>query len=89
MCRYQSCLPGSVNLDAVKASRISKIAGLGLAGVVVASIAADRVNLGPVASQAAGFVGAFIGTLVANRRLSRKTPAKSRTKDEEPGRTSS
>jgi hypothetical protein len=57
----------------VNASRISKIAGLSLAGVVVASIAADKANLGPAASQIAGFAGAFIGTLVARRRTSKKT----------------
>ncbi len=48
-------------------SRISKIAGLSLAGLVVASVAADKVNIGPVASQVAGFAGAFIGTLIGRR----------------------
>jgi uncharacterized membrane protein YeaQ/YmgE (transglycosylase-associated protein family) len=67
----------------VNASRISKIAGLSLAGVVVASIAADKANLGPVASQIAGFAGAFIGTLVARRRPSRKTEPTSPTKEED------
>ncbi len=54
---------------------MSKIAALSLAGAVVASIAADKVNLGPIASQVAGFAGAFFGTLVARRRMSEKTQA--------------
>jgi hypothetical protein len=65
----------------VNASRISKIAGLSLAGVVVASIAADKANLGPVASQIAGFAGAFIGTLAARRRTSKKTQPTSPAND--------
>jgi len=65
----------------VNASRISKIAGLSLAGVVAASIAADKANLGPVASQIAGFAGAFIGTLVARRRTAKKTEATSPASD--------
>lgn len=52
----------------VNASRITKIAGVTLAGFVVASVAADKVNLGPVASQVAGVVGAFLGTLGAGLR---------------------
>ena len=70
----------------MNASRISKIAGLSLAGVVVASIAADKANLGPVASQIAGFAGAFIGTLVARRRSSKKTdqPPTLKQEDEPP-----
>ena len=59
------------------ASRISKIAGLSLAGVVAAAIAADKANLGPVASQIAGFAGAFIVTLAARRRTSKKAEAAS------------
>ncbi len=51
----------------MKASRISKIGGVTLAGLVAASVAADKVQLGPVASQLAGFLGAFVGTLVARR----------------------
>ncbi len=54
---------------------MSKIAGLSLAGALVALIAADKVNLGPIASQVAGFAGAFLGTLVARRRMSEKTQA--------------
>ena len=69
-------------MDTVNASRIAKIAGLSLTGVVVASIAADKANLGPVASQLAGFAGAFIGSLVAKRRTSEKTQAKPPAKGE-------
>ena len=58
----------------MKASRITKIAGLSLAGFVAASIVADKVNLNPVASQITGFVGAFFGTLVGRRRAARRTP---------------
>ena len=47
----------------MKASKITKIAGVTLAGFVVASVAADKVNLGPVLSQVAGFAGALAGTM--------------------------
>ena len=56
----------------MKASRITKIAGLSLAGFVAASIVADKVNLNPLASQITGFVGAFFGTLVGRRRKARR-----------------
>ncbi len=49
-------------------NRISRIAGITIAGFVVASVTADKANLGPVAAQAAGFVGAFAGTLLAHVR---------------------
>jgi uncharacterized membrane protein YeaQ/YmgE (transglycosylase-associated protein family) len=49
-------------------SRITKIAGLTLAGFVAASVAADKANVGPLVAQVAGFAGAFVGTLVAQRR---------------------
>ena len=52
----------------MKVSRISKIAGLSVAGFAVATIAADKVNVGPLMSQVAGFAGAFVGTLVGRRR---------------------
>ena len=52
----------------MKASKITKIAGATLAGFVVASVAADKVNLGPVLSQVAGFAGAFAGTMLGRRR---------------------
>jgi hypothetical protein len=65
----------------VKASKITKIAGVTLAGFVVASIAADKANLGPVLSQVAGFAGALAGTLVGRRK--RTAPGTSGA--EEPG----
>jgi hypothetical protein len=52
----------------VNVSRISKIAGITVAGFVVASVTADKANLGPIAAHAAGFVGAFAGTLLAHVR---------------------
>jgi hypothetical protein len=52
----------------VKIGRISKIAGISFVGFVVATIAADKVNLGPVVSQLAGVLGGFAGTLVGRRR---------------------
>jgi hypothetical protein len=70
-------------MDTVNASRIAKIAGLSLTGAVVASIAADKANLGPVASQLAGFAGAFIGSLVARGRKSQEKQAKTATKEED------
>ena len=66
----------------MKTSRITKIAGLSLAGFVAASIVADKVNLNPLASQIAGFAGAFFGTLVSRRRAARRiaTPQGQRDK---------
>lgn len=49
-------------------SRISKVAGVGVAGFIVAAGVADRLNIAPNLAQVAGFVGAFVGSLVANRR---------------------
>jgi hypothetical protein len=60
---------------AVKISRLSKIAGIGLIGFCAASIAADKANLGPTLSQAAGFAGAFLDSLVAGRRSNRVSTA--------------
>jgi uncharacterized membrane protein YeaQ/YmgE (transglycosylase-associated protein family) len=59
----------------VKTARIAKIAGLSFAGFVAASIAADKGNLNPLASQIAGFAGAFFGTLVGRRRTVRRIAA--------------
>ena len=59
----------------MKTSRITKIAGLSLAGFVAASMVADKVNLNPLASQIAGFAGAFFGTLVSRRRAARRIAA--------------
>jgi hypothetical protein len=56
----------------VKASRISKIAGIGFLGFVAAATVADRVNLNPVAAQFAGFAGAFLGSMAAKLRIAPK-----------------
>jgi hypothetical protein len=55
----------------MKASKISKVAGLSFLGFCVAAATADKVNLNPLASQVAGFVGAFVGSLVATGRRSK------------------
>jgi hypothetical protein len=52
--------------------------------MVVASIAADKVNIGPVASQVAGFAGALIGSLIGRGRMLRKTRATAGGKEEKP-----
>ncbi len=56
----------------MKISRISKVAGAGLLGFCALSLGFDKANLAPVASQAAGFVGAFLGSLAAQKRLQKK-----------------
>ncbi|HLH04891.1 MAG TPA: hypothetical protein VKX25_19140 [Bryobacteraceae bacterium] len=53
---------------AVKNSKILKVAGLSLVGFCAVSIGVDKANIGPVASQLAGFCGAFLGGWVAARR---------------------
>ena len=53
---------------AVTTSKIYKVAGLSLLGFCAVSIGVDRANVGPVASQVAGFCGAFLGAVVAQRR---------------------
>jgi hypothetical protein len=53
---------------AVKNAKILKIAGLSLVGFCAVSIGVDRANVGPVASQLAGFCGAFLGGWVGARR---------------------
>jgi nitric oxide synthase oxygenase domain/subunit len=68
----------------VKVVRITKIAGLSLAGFAVAAVAADKINVGPVASQLAGFAGAFIGTLVARRRARAEDRSTAQTREEPP-----
>lgn len=52
----------------VKNSKIYKVAGLSLFGFVAVSIGVDKANVGPLASQLAGFCGAFAGALVAQAR---------------------
>jgi hypothetical protein len=56
----------------MKLSKITKIAGAGLIGFCAVSLAADKIALNPVASQVAGFVGAFLGSLMAKRRSKAK-----------------
>jgi len=58
----------------MKVSRIAKVAGASLAGFCVVSLAADKTNVGPVVSQMAGFVGAFLGSLVAGRQAAKAKP---------------
>jgi uncharacterized membrane protein YeaQ/YmgE (transglycosylase-associated protein family) len=53
---------------AVKNTKILKVAGLSLVGFCAVSIGVDRANIGPVASQIAGFCGAFVGGWVGARR---------------------
>jgi len=49
-------------------SKIYKVAGLSLIGFCAVSMGMDRANVGPLASQVAGFCGAFVGALVAQKR---------------------
>jgi hypothetical protein len=58
-----------------KIPAINMAAGFSFIGFAAVSILADRVKLGPVASQVAGFTGAFLGGLAANHRSRRKTHA--------------
>jgi hypothetical protein len=54
---------------ALKNSKILKVAGLSFVGFCAVSIGVDRINnLGPLASQIAGFCGAFVGGWVGARR---------------------
>ncbi len=53
---------------AVQKTGILKIAGLSLIGFCAVSFGVDRANVGPIASQFAGFCGAFLGGLAAHRR---------------------
>jgi len=49
----------------MKVKTAVKTAGLSFAGYALASMFADKLPLNPAATQLAGFVGAFLGTLVA------------------------
>ena len=53
---------------AVKNTKILKVAGLSLVGFCAVSIGVDRANIGPIATQVAGFCGAFLGGWVGSRR---------------------
>ena len=72
----------STTLVRVKTAGIAKIAGLSFAGSVAASIVADKGNLNPLASQIAGFAGAFVGTLVGRRRAIRRIATQPLQRDE-------
>ena len=52
----------------MKVKTAIKTAGLSFAGYALASLFADKIPLNPMACQVAGFVGAFLGTLVTPRR---------------------
>ncbi len=54
---------------AITNSKIYRVAGLSLIGFCAVSLGVDRANVGPVVSQLAGFGGAFLGALVAQRRV--------------------
>ena len=58
----------------MKISRMTKIAGAGLIGFCAVSLGADKVNLTPMASQLAGFAGAFLGSLAAQRQQKSAKP---------------
>jgi len=51
----------------MKVKTAIRTAGLSFAGYAVASFFADKIPLNPIASQLAGFVGAFVGTLMTSR----------------------
>jgi hypothetical protein len=60
----------------IKRPGIWKVAGFSLIGFCAVSVAADRVNLGPIASEVAGFCGAFLGALAGRRsNQQQKLPA--------------
>jgi len=67
----------------MKVSRIAKVAGASLAGFVAVALVADKVNAGQAASQVAGFVGAFLGSLAAGRQ-SRGTESENSLDSSEP-----
>lgn len=52
----------------MKVKTAIKTAGLSFAGYALASLFADKLPLNAMASQLAGFAGAFLGTLVAPLR---------------------
>jgi uncharacterized membrane protein YeaQ/YmgE (transglycosylase-associated protein family) len=64
-------------------SKIYKVAGLSLIGFCAVSMGMDRANVGPLASQVAGFCGAFVGALVAQKRA-RSAPHRHEDEPEKP-----
>lgn len=63
----------------MKISRISKIAGASLLGFCAVSLGVDKANLAPVVSQTAGFVGAFVGSLAAQRHYYKNRAKQAKT----------
>jgi len=57
----------------MKVKTAIKTVGLSFAGYALASIFADKATLNPLATQVAGFVGAFLGTLATPRRERNQT----------------
>jgi hypothetical protein len=71
-----------VIIRSVKISRMAKIGGASLIGFCAVSLSADKVmNLTPMVSQLAGFVGAFLGSIAAQRR--RTSPSMKQTAEPE------
>ena len=56
----------------LKKSGILTIAGLSFVGFCAVSVAADRLDVGPMASEVAGFCGALLGGIAAQRRARRE-----------------
>jgi len=65
-------------------SKIYKVAGLSLIGFCAVSLGMDRANVGPLASQVAGFCGAFVGALVAQKRARSAAPRNHNTETKNP-----
>jgi hypothetical protein len=59
--------------------KIYKVAGLSLLGFCIASLGLQHADLGPIASQAGAFCGAFLGGVTAHwpKRSDRKPRAES------------
>ena len=66
----------------MKNNRIMKAAGLSVVGFCAVALAADRVGGSAGASQVAGFCGAFLGALLGQRRLAKKTHSSDETTTE-------
>ncbi|MGI8744817.1 MAG: hypothetical protein ACR2NN_20050 [Bryobacteraceae bacterium] len=56
--------------------KAGKIAGVSFVAFIATAFAATKINFSPAAAQLAGFAGAFLGSLVANGRRSKKTDEK-------------
>ena len=69
---------------AVNNTKILKVAGLSLVGFCAVSIGVDRANVGPIASQVAGFCGAFVGGWVGARRRRHEQSVEPQTNAVEP-----